>query len=159
MVMTSFRTRAAIPAAIGAVTAAIAVAPTAYADDSWGAIAVSPDGESVGVSTDQANEYLANKAANEDCQQDSAVCNVLITFKAPDCGAVVTNGEHYFGDSGATRQEAEENATSQSPGSTLLRSECNGDTDEGEGASTTPTSATETTAPATETTESPTPGG
>lgn len=160
MVVTSFRTRAATPAAVGAVAAAlaVAVAPTACAQESWGAIAVSPDGQSVGVSTDQANEYLANTAASDDCRQDNPACNVLITFKSPDCGAVVTNGDHYFGDSGATAKEAEQNAMNQSPGSTVLRSACNGAA-EGEGSST--SAATTATTPATPTTPTTTtaPGG
>jgi hypothetical protein len=147
-----------MPAAVGAVAAAmaVAVAPSAYADDSWGAIAVSPNGESVAVATDHPNEYLANKAASDDCQQNNPVCNVLITFKSPDCGAVVKNGDHYFGDSGATTQEAEQNAINQSPGSTVLRSACNGAPAEGEGSSaTTPTAPTTTTPP----TQPPAPGG
>lgn len=162
MVMTNFRTRVTIPAAVGAVAAAMAVvvAPTASADESWGAIAVSPDGQSVGVATNQMNQYLADQAASNDCQQNNPDCNVLISFKAPDCGAVATNGDHYFGDSGATQQEAEQNAMNQSPGSTVLRSACNGaPPEEGEG-STTPATTTPPEAPATTTPpEAPAPGG
>ncbi|MEZ0362233.1 DUF4189 domain-containing protein [Mycobacterium sp. pUA109] len=141
-----------IPAAVGAAAAAMAVviAPTAYADEDWGAIAVSPDGQAVGVATDKPNQYLADQAATNDCQQNTPSCNVLISFKSPDCGAVVKNGDHYFGDSGATQQEAEQNATNQSPGATVLKSACNGAAPENEGSSTatTPTTATTTTAPA-----------
>lgn len=152
MMRTSSRTRVAISAAGGAVVAAIAfaVVPVAQADDeSWGAIAVSPDGKSVGVSTNQPNEYLANTGATTDCHQDNAACNVLITFKSPDCGAVVKNGDQYFGDSGATQQEAEQNAINQSPGSTVLKSACNGPA---AGESTTPSSTSTT--PTTTTTTS-----
>lgn len=171
MVVTSFRTRVAIPAAVGAVAAAaaLAVAPTAFADDeAWGAIAVSTDGQSIGVVTDKANQYIADMSANIDCQQGSPapaetpaetpteapseaqgerVCNVLITFKAPDCGAVVTNGNHYFGDSGPTQQEAEQNAMNQSPGSTLLRAACNGESAEDNGSAATSASSTPTSPP------------
>jgi hypothetical protein len=115
---------------------ALAVGPAAYAEeDAWGAIAVSPDGKSIGVAMNQPNEYLANAAATTDCQQNNPICNVLITFKAPDCGAVVKNGDHYFGDSGATQQEAEQNAINQSPGAEVLRGACNNPP---EGSSTTP---------------------
>lgn len=144
MIRTSSRTGAAISVAYGAMMAALtlAVAPAAYAEDeAWGAIAISPDGKSVGVATNQPNEYEANLAANSDCQQNNPTCNVLITFKAPDCGAVVKNGDQYFGDSGATQQEAEQNAMNQSPGSTVLRSACNNPP---ESTSTTPTTTSTT---------------
>lgn len=154
MIRTRSRTRAAIFAASSTVVAALtlAVAPAAYAEDeSWGAIAVSSGGNSVGEATNQPNEYLANMAANNDCHQNNPACNVLITFKYPDCGAVVKNGDQYFGDSGATQQEAEQNAMNQSPGSTVLRSACNNPP---AGASTTPTSTSTT-----PTTTSTTPAG
>jgi hypothetical protein len=124
-------------------TLAIAVIPIAHADaEEWGAIAVSPDGKSIGVATNKPNEYQANLGANSDCQQpNNPVCNVLITFKYPDCGAIVQNGNQYFGDSGATQQEAEQNAKNQSPGSTVLRSACNNPPP---GASSTPTSESPT---------------
>ncbi|MGH3958868.1 DUF4189 domain-containing protein [Mycobacterium sp.] len=144
--------RAAISAASGTVVAALAlaVAPTVYAEDeAWGAISVSPDGQAVGVATNQPNEYLANTVANSDCQQNNPACNVLITFKDPDCGAVAKNGDQYFGDSGATQQQAEQNAMNQSPGSTVLRSACN---NPAAGASTTPTSTSASTTPSTTTT-------
>jgi hypothetical protein len=132
---------------------AVAAAPAAYAEDeAWGAIAVSPDGKSVGIAMNQPNEYLANMGASTDCQQNNPICNVLITFKAPDCGAVVKNGDHYFGDSGATQQEAEQNAMNQSPGSEVLRGACNSPP---EGTSTAPA---ETSASPTTTTNMP-PGG
>lgn len=145
MQQTSFRTSAAISMAGGAMVAVLglAVAPAAYADDEgWGAIAVSTDGKSVGVATNQPNEYLANTAANNDCHQGDASCNVLITFKSPDCGAVVVNGDQYFGDSGGTQQEAEQNAMNQSPGSTMLRSACNNNASAGASSSSTTTETT-----------------
>lgn len=151
------RTRAAISAASGTVVAvlALAAAPAANSEEGpWGAIAVSPDGKSVGVATNQPNEYLANMAANADCQQENPVCNVLVTFKHPDCGAVVESGDHYFGDSGATQEEAEQNAMNQSPGGTILRGACNNPSEGEGGAETTPPGSettptgTETTAPA-----------
>lgn len=148
MIRTSSRPRAAVSAASGTVMAALAlvVAPAAYAEDgSWGAIAVSPDGKSVGVATNQLNEYLANLTATSDCQQNDPVCNVLVTFKSPDCGAVATNGEHYFGDIGATQQEAEQNAINQGPGSTSLRAACNNPVEED--TSTAPTSTSTTATP------------
>ena len=151
MIRTGSRTRVGISAASGTVVAALALAvvPAAHAEDeAWGAIAVSPDGKSVGVATNQPNEYQANVGANSDCQQNNATCNVLITFKYPDCGAVVKGGDQYFGDSGATQQEAEQNAVNQSPGSTVLRSACNNPP---AGASTSPTS-TSTTSTTTSTT-------
>lgn len=140
MIRTGFRKHAAIVMTGGAVVAALGfVAAPAYADDEgWGAIAVSIDGKSVGVATNQPNEYLANEAATNDCRQGDATCNVLVSFKSPDCGAVVKSDDHYFGDSGATVQEAEQNAMNQSPGSTVLRSACNDNASAG--TSSTPTS-------------------
>ncbi len=157
MTRPSFGTRAGIVAASGTVLATLALtaASGAYAeDDVWGAISVSPDGKSIGVATNQPNEYLANLAANNECQQTNPICNILISFKSPDCGAVVENNNQYFGDSGATQQEAEQNAMNQSPGSRVLRAACNTPP---ESTSTTPatTTATETTAVPTTTT----PGG
>lgn len=141
MMLTGFRMPAAIFMTGGAVVAALglAAAPAAYADDEgWGAIAVSIDGKSIGVATNQPNLYLANLAATNDCQQGDATCNVLVSFKSPDCGAVVKNNDQYFGDIGATVQEAEQNAMNQSPGSTVLRSACNNNASAG--TSSTPTS-------------------
>jgi hypothetical protein len=138
------RTRAVISAAGATAAAALAfaVVPAAHADDeAWGAIAVSPDGRSVGVATNKPNEYQANVGATADCHQNNPTCNVLITFKYPDCGAVVRNGDQYFGDSGATQQEAEQNAVNQSPGSTVLKSACN---NAPAGATATPTSGSTT---------------
>lgn len=123
---TGLRRHAALCVAAGApLIAAVAIAPTAYAYEDWGAIAVSPDGKYVGTSWNQPNEYQANRTANFNCHQNNPTCNVLITFKAPQCGAVVKNGNQYFGDTGATKEEAEKNAMNQSPGSTVLRSQCN----------------------------------
>lgn len=150
MIRTSSRTRVAISAAGGTVVAALALAavPAAHADDeSWGAIAVSPDGKSVGVATNTPNEYQANMGANNDCHQNNPACNVLITFKYPDCGAVVKNGDQYFGDSGATEQEAEQNAQKQSPGSTVLRSACNNPPAGASSTSTTESTTSTTTSP------------
>lgn len=144
MKQTSFRRSAAIATVGGAMVAALglAVAPTAYGDDeTWGAIAVSVDGKNVGVATNLPNEYQANMNANSECHQGDTDCNVLITFKSPDCGAVVKNGDQYFGDSGATQQEAEQNAINQSPGSTVLRSACNNSPEGSSGVSSTPTTA------------------
>ncbi|WP_414687650.1 DUF4189 domain-containing protein [Mycobacterium sp.] len=95
----------------------------------------------MGVATDKPNEYQANIGATSDCHQNNPTCNVLITFKYPDCGAVVRNGDQYFGDSGATQQEAEQNAMNQSPGSTVLKSACNTPP---AGSTATPTSGTTT---------------
>ncbi|MDA3641521.1 DUF4189 domain-containing protein, partial [Mycobacterium xenopi] len=128
-----------------AVVLTVAMAPAANAQEEWGAIAVSPDGKSVGVATNKPNEYQANLAASSECQQNNPICNVLITFKYPDCGAVVQNGNQYFGDSGATQQEAERNATNQSPGSTVLRSACNNPPAGATSTSTTTTSTSTTT--------------
>jgi hypothetical protein len=160
MTLTSLRTRTAIAASGAAAAAVLTVtaAPAAYAQEEWGAIAVSPDGKSVGVATNKPNEYQANVAASSECQQNNPICNVLITFKYPDCGAVVQNGNQYFGDSGATQQEAEQNATRQSPGSTVLKSACNNPP---AGATSTPTttSSTPTTATSTPTSTSSTSEG
>jgi Domain of unknown function (DUF4189) len=121
---------AAIAVAGTAAVAALAVtvAPTAYADqEAWGAIAVSLDGQHVGVSKNMPNESTANKTANLNCQQNNPTCNVMISFKYPECGAIVKNEDQYYRDLGATQQEAEQNAMNQSPKSTskVLRSQCN----------------------------------
>ncbi|WP_081231571.1 DUF4189 domain-containing protein [Mycobacterium avium] len=130
MTATGFKVRAAISAVGATVVAALAVTvcPAAHADEeSWGAIAVSLDGQHVGVSKDMPNEIAANKAANFNCQQDNPTCNVMISFKYPECGAIVTTEDQYYRDLGASQREAEQNAINQSPKRTtkVLRSQCN----------------------------------
>jgi Domain of unknown function (DUF4189) len=130
MRVTGTKNRAAIWAVGATVVAALAVTvcPAALADqESWGAIAVSLDGQHVGVSNDMPNETAANKAANFNCQQDNPTCNVMISFKYPECGAIATTEDQYYRDLGATQREAEQNAINQSPKITtkLLRSQCN----------------------------------
>jgi hypothetical protein len=130
MTVTSINKRAAI-AAVGATAVCaltVTVCPATHADEeSWGAIAVSLDGQHVGVSKDMPNETAANKAANFNCQQDNPTCNVMISFKYPECGAIVTTEDQYYRDLGASQEEAERNAINQSPklSTKVLRSQCN----------------------------------
>jgi hypothetical protein len=130
MTVTSINKRAAI-AAVGATAVCaltVTVCPATHADEeSWGAIAVSFDRQHVGVSKDMPNETAANKAANFNCQQDNPTCNVMISFKYPECGAIVTTEDQYYRDLGASQEEAEQNAINQSPKLTtkVLRSQCN----------------------------------
>jgi Domain of unknown function (DUF4189) len=130
MAVTCFKNRAAISAVNAAAVAALAVTacPAAQAyEEAWGAIAVSLDGQQIGVSKDMPNETAANKAANFNCQQDNPTCNVMISFKYPECGAVVKTEDLYYRDLGASQREAEQNAINQSPKLTtkVLRSQCN----------------------------------
>jgi hypothetical protein len=130
MTVTGFKNRTAISAVGATVVAAVAgtTCPAAHANkESWGAIAVSLDGQYVGVSKDMPNETAANKAANFNCQQDNPACNVMISFKYPECGAIVKTEDQYYRDLGASQREAEQNAINQSPKLTtkVLRSQCN----------------------------------
>jgi Domain of unknown function (DUF4189) len=105
---------------------AATVCAVAHADEeSWGAIAVSPDGERVGVSKDMPDEMTANYAAQYECR--TSYCNVMISFRYPECGAVVTTEDQYYRDLGGSQREAEQNAINQSPKLTtkVLRSACN----------------------------------
>jgi Domain of unknown function (DUF4189) len=136
MTVTSFQKRAAISAVGAAAVAAliVSVVPAAQADqESWGAIAVAQTGDRLGVSQDMPTESAANQAATLNCQQNSVPdgfdpnCNVMISFKYPECGAIVKNEDQFYRDLGATQQEAEQNAIQQSPKRTtkVLRSQCN----------------------------------
>ena len=65
------KNRAAISMASATAVAVLAatVCAVAHADEeSWGAIAVSPDGERVGVSKDMPDEMTANYAAQYECR-------------------------------------------------------------------------------------------
>lgn len=135
MTVTSFQKRAmsALGAAV-VTTLIVCVVPAAHADQEfWGAIAVTGWGDRVGVSKDMPNESAANEAATRNCEQNAVPdgfdpdCNVMISFKYPECGAVVKNEVQFYRDLGATRQEAEQNAIQQSPKRTtkVLRSLCN----------------------------------
>lgn len=132
--MTTFGIRKFNVVLAAGVTAAalltVADGPVARAnEESWGAIAVGidPYGPRMGVSKDMPNEMAANNAANLNCGQGSSTCNVMISFKYPDCGAVVKTEDQYYRDLGASQQDAEQNAISQSPKQTtkVLRSLCN----------------------------------
>lgn len=128
MTVLGFTKRAAI-SAVGATVAgllAIAACPATYADEeSWGAIAVTADGQHIGVSKDMPNESAANEAADFNCRTHN--CNVMISFKYPECGAVVMTEDQFYRDLGNSQREAEQNAINQSPKVTtrVLRSACN----------------------------------
>jgi hypothetical protein len=128
MTVTGFKIRAAISVvtAMAVGVLAITVCPAAHTDEeSWGAIAVSQDRRHVGVSTDMPNESSANELAGFKCNEPT--CNVMISFKYPECGAVVTTEDQYYRDLGYSQREAEQNAINQSPKVTtkVLRSQCN----------------------------------
>ena len=122
------KSRAAI-SAIGATAVAglaVIVCPAAHADtESWGAIAISQDGKHIGVSRDMPNETSANQIAFFNCAQP--VCDTMISFKYPECGAVVKTEDQYYRDLGNSQREAEQNAINQSPKVTtrVVRSLCN----------------------------------
>jgi Domain of unknown function (DUF4189) len=128
--VTFFKNRTAISAVGAAAISALAVAVCTAAhanEESWGAIAVSLDGFHVGVSRNMPNEAAANKAANFNCQQDDPTCNVMISFKYPECGAIAKTEDQYYRDLGASQREAEQNAINQSAkhNTYVLRSQCN----------------------------------
>lgn len=105
---------------------AIGISPAAHADEeSWGAIAVTADGQHIGVSKDMPNETAANEAADFNCRTHN--CNPMISFKYPECGAVVMTEDQFYRDLGGSQREAEQNAINQSPKlrTRVLRSACN----------------------------------
>jgi Domain of unknown function (DUF4189) len=130
MTVIGFKSGAAVTVvgATAVAALAVAVAPAIQADEEfWGAIAVSQDGRHVGASKNMPNETAANNAANFNCQQNNPTCNVMISFKYPECGAIVKTEDQYYRDLGGTQREAEQNAINQSPKSTtrVVRSQCN----------------------------------
>jgi Domain of unknown function (DUF4189) len=122
MIVTSFRTRAAISAAGAAVVTAltVAVAPTADGQHSEGAISTGPDGKWA-ISWAQPSESAAQSVANDKCGSNS--CKVVLTFD--QCGALARNGNDFYTAEALTQAEAELTARSQSPGSTNVASACN----------------------------------
>jgi hypothetical protein len=128
MILTGFKNRAAISAifatAVGVL--AVSICPVAHSTDeeSWGAIAVSQDAQHVGVSKNSPNELSANELANFYC--NSPTCNTMISFKYPECGAVVMTEDQFYRDLGSSQHEAEQNAINQSPKATtrVVRSQC-----------------------------------
>src|SRR5262249_9617588 len=103
----------------------------AHADEeSWGAIAVSLDmslgAQRTGASKNMSNQGVANLAAIFECQAPR--CEAMISFKYPECGAVVRSGDNYYKGLGASQREAEQDAINQSLTITttkVLRSQCN----------------------------------
>ena len=133
--MIIFQKRGAISVVGAAAVAALTISavPSAHADqESWGAIAVAQDGVHVGISKNMPDESAANNAAYLNCQQYKPPdgydpnCNVMISFKYPECGAIVKDGERYYRDLGTTQQDAEQNAINQNPKRTtkIFRSQC-----------------------------------
>jgi Domain of unknown function (DUF4189) len=114
--------------AIAIVVLPVSVGSVAHAEQElWGAIAISADGQHIGVSKNMPNETAANNAANFNCQQDNPTCNVMLSFHYPECGAIAKTEDQYYRDLGIGLHDAEQNALRQSPKRTtkLLRSLCN----------------------------------
>jgi hypothetical protein len=123
MIMTSFRTRAAICAAGAAAVAALtlAVTPTAHAADQWGGIATGPGGKWqiwYDKPTYAAAAYFGNWAR---CGSD---CRRAVVFT--DCGALAYDGTAFSPGEGGTQADAESAATGDLPGSRIVASGCNG---------------------------------
>ena len=120
MIMTSFRTRAAISAAAAVVAAlSVVTAPTTHAQGDVGAIATGPDGKWA-ISWQQPSESTAQSVANDRC---GSTCTVVLTFNS--CAALARNGNDFYTADALTQSEAEIAARSQSPGSTDVTSVCN----------------------------------
>jgi Domain of unknown function (DUF4189) len=127
MIVTSFQTRAPLSAVNAAVVAAltVAVAPTAHADDQWGACAAG--GKNNVCEVGYPDEAAAISRAN-------SLCNYLVPNRPPcpahvsftDCGALARSGDQWAGGTGPTREAAEQEALNQLPGSRIIISRCNG---------------------------------
>ena len=112
-------------AAAGATAAlALAAAPAAFADGSWGAIAISPDGTRWAVSTGQADMNAARTTAAYRCMGNGPGCSGNVTAFT-DCGVLVRDGGNLFIATGATKEDAEDVAEEQHPGSTQVTWGCN----------------------------------
>lgn len=108
MEMRAFQRRAAIVvSSMAAVTAiSAALAPTAGADDQWGALAISDPHRVVGRALHASTKSAAEAGAMSACGFSD--CKVLTVFN--ECGAIAENAVKYAGGHGATLTEAEANA-------------------------------------------------
>jgi Domain of unknown function (DUF4189) len=132
MIVTIFHQRAAIFAASAAVVTGltVAVAPTAHADDQWGACAAG--GKNPVCVPNMPSEAEAIARANSLCNYlvpNRPPCPVVVSFK--DCGALAQSGREFRGGTGPTQQAAEqaadnEFAPSTIPIPTISKSVCNG---------------------------------
>ncbi|MCV7101585.1 DUF4189 domain-containing protein [Mycobacterium palustre] len=112
----------AAAAAAGAL--AIGMAPVARADDTWGAIAISPDSTRWGLSNGQQDQGSARTVAAYKCMGNGPGCNGNVTTFT-DCGVLFRNGNSLFTATGATKEDAESAAQKQTPGSTEVSWACN----------------------------------
>ncbi|MDT5349148.1 MAG: hypothetical protein QOH91_2435 [Mycobacterium sp.] len=105
MQMRAFQRHAAVVVgSMAAVTAmCAALAPTAGADDEFGAIAISDPHKVYGRSLHASTPSAAKSGAMSACGYSD--CKVLTTFTA--CGAVAENAVKYAGGSGPTLTAAE----------------------------------------------------
>ena len=120
--MTTRRQRIATAVAHVAAAAAmtVALAPTAEAADSYGAIAYSPNG-SWGRSHAYPTKAAAEATAVKSC--GSADCKVLTTFTA--CGAVAAKDHEYQGGIGPDLSAAMKDALSKLSGGYIDTWACN----------------------------------
>jgi hypothetical protein len=128
--VTSFRTHVALCGAGAAMVAAlsVAVAPTAYADDQWGAISISQDGSRGYWVINYPSQDAAQSRVTQMCYyprlpSQAPPCNAVVSFT--DCGAVAQSGGQFTGGTGPSQAAAEQAAMGQLPGSTIRKSACN----------------------------------
>jgi hypothetical protein len=123
MIVTSFRTRAAVSAAAVVAALTLAVAPSAHAQNQWGGIATGPNGNWViwHNSADYSSAaYFGNWAG---CASGGIQCRRVLVFQ--DCGALVYNGTAFSAADGDSKAAAESAAMADLPGGQVVASVCN----------------------------------
>ena len=122
MIVTSFRTRAAISAAGAAVVAALTLvaAPTTHAQDLWGGIGTSPGG---------GWQILYDKPTNVEAAYFGIYkcgpgCAKRLLFN--DCAALAYDGTNFSPAAAATESDAQSAALAALPGGQIVVSGCNG---------------------------------
>lgn len=130
MTTNRFRTRIAVGAIGAAIAMSVAAGPEAFADQSWGAIAISPDGSRWAVSAGEPDASSAKNVAVYRCMGRGAGCNSNVTTFT-DCAVLVRDGQGLFTATGATKEDAESAAQAQHPGNTPVSWGCNNPTETG----------------------------
>ena len=118
MTMSTCRRRLAV--AVTAVALAVALAPEAGADGTWGAIAYAHSG-AWGRAQDYPTVNAAQATAVNSCGYSD--CRVLVTFSG--CGAVAANGFRYQGGMGDTLAAAMQDARRKLHGGWIDSWACN----------------------------------
>jgi hypothetical protein len=109
---------APLASALGLVCGLASAAP-AYASDTWVAIAISGDANTLGYDTNAPTQQAAESGAMSQCQQNASGCQIAVSG-ANACAAVALNGNNWHGGVGATPQAAIARAIQLAGGGQLM---------------------------------------